>query len=106
MGYGCICNNVSNYIEDCTYKFSICFIGFEDYRDDVAIESGKSYKVDAVLEIQPIVMSRLEIISDASAPYQKLPAAATVMDMQTIKLVNQWFMVMSLFFPKLMTQLV
>ena len=75
-------------IEDGTYKISISFIGFEDYRDDVAIESGKSYKIDAVLEIQPIVMSRLEIISDASAPYQKLPGAATVMDMQTIKLVN------------------
>ena len=75
-------------IEDGTYKISISFIGFEDYRDDVAIESGKSYKVDAILEIQPIVMSRLEIISDASAPYQKLPGAATVMDMQTIKLVN------------------
>ena len=75
-------------IEDGTYKISISFIGFEDYRDDVAIESGKSYKVDAVLEIQPIVMSRLEIISDASAPYKKLPGAATVMNMQTIKLVN------------------
>ena len=75
-------------IEDGRYKISISFIGFEDYRDDVAIESGKSYKVDAVLEIQPIAMSRLEIISDASAPYQKLPGSATVMDMQTIKLVN------------------
>ena len=75
-------------IEDGTYKISISFIGFEDYRDDVAIESGKSYKVDAVLEIQPIAMSRLEIISDAIAPYQKLPGAATVMNMQTIKLVN------------------
>ena len=75
-------------IEDGRYKISISFIGFEDYKDDVAIESGKTYMVDAVLEIQPIVMSRLEIISDASAPYQKLPGAATVMDMQTIKLLN------------------
>ena len=75
-------------IEDGKYKISISFIGFEDYREDVAIESGKSYKIDAVLEIQPIAMSRLEIISDATAPYQKLPGAATVMDMQTIKLIN------------------
>lgn len=75
-------------IEDGKYKISISFIGFEDYREDVAIESGKSYKIDAVLEIQPIAMSRLEIISDATAPYQKLPGAATVMGMQTIKLVN------------------
>ena len=75
-------------IEDGKYKISISFIGFDDYRGNVSIVSGKTYKVDAVLEIQPIVMSRLEIISDASAPYKKLPGAATVMDMQTIKLLN------------------
>jgi len=75
-------------IEDGSYKVSISFIGFEDYKENVAIESGKAYKIDAVLMIQPIVMTRLEIISDASAPYQKLPGAATVMDMQKIKLVN------------------
>ena len=75
-------------VEDGSYRVSISFIGFEDYKEDVAIELGNSYKIDAVLMIQPIVMTRLEIISDASAPYQKLPGAATVMDMQTIKLVN------------------
>ena len=75
-------------VEDGSYRVSISFIGFEDYKEDVAIESGNSYKIDAVLMIRPIVMTRLEIISDASAPYQKLPGAATVMDMQTIKLVN------------------
>ena len=71
-------------VGDGNYKVSISFIGFEDYREDVVFESGKSYKIDAELMIQPIVMTRLEIISDASAPYQKLPGAATVMDMQTI----------------------
>ena len=75
-------------VGDGNYKISISFIGFEDFKDDVAIELGKSYKIDAELMIQPIVMTRLEIISDASAPYQKLPGAATVMDMQTIKLIN------------------
>lgn len=79
--------NIEN-IQDGNYKISVSFIGFEDYREDVLIESGNSYKVDAVLMIQPIVMSRLEIISDASAPYQELPGAATVIDMQTIKLIN------------------
>ena len=75
-------------VGDGNYKVSISFIGFEDYREDIVFESGKSYKIDAELMIQPIVMTRLEIISDASAPYQKLPGAATIMDMQTIKLVN------------------
>jgi len=75
-------------VDDGNYKVSISFIGFEDFKDDVVIESGKSYKIDAELMIHPIVMTRLEIISDASAPYQKLPGAATVMDMQTIKLMN------------------
>ena len=75
-------------VEDGKYRVSISFIGFEDYRENVVIDSGKSYNLDAELTVQSIVMSRLEIIGDASAPYQKLPGAATVMDMQTIKLVN------------------
>ena len=75
-------------VEDGKYRVSISFIGFEDYRENVVIDSGKSYNLDAELAVQSIVMSRLEIIGDASAPYQKLPGAATVMDMQTIKLVN------------------
>ena len=33
-------------------------------------------------------MAKLEIISDANIPYKSLPGAATVVDMETIKLVN------------------
>ena len=50
-------------VEDGKYNISISFIGFDDYKENVSIESGKTYKVDAVLEIQPIVMSRLETVS-------------------------------------------
>ena len=64
-------------VEDGNYKLSISFIGFEDYKENVAIEGGKTYKIDARLFVQPIAMTRLEIISDATAPYQKLPGAAT-----------------------------
>ena len=70
------------------YSITISFIGFEDYKENILIEAGKLYNIDAELAIQPIVMTRLEIISDASVPYKKLPGAATVLDMETIKLVN------------------
>jgi len=70
------------------YTITISFIGFEDYKEDILIEDGKVYTIDAELIIQPIVMAKLEIISDASVPYKNLPGAATVLDMETIKLVN------------------
>ena len=90
--YGAITDENGGFIIDRidkgNYKINISFIGFEDYKTDLVIEPGESYKIDAVLIVQPIVMTRLEIISDASVPYQKLPGAATIMDMQTIKLIN------------------
>ena len=70
------------------YTVTISFIGYDDYQKSVLIESGKIYKVDAVLSIEPILMAKLEIISEVDEPYQYLPGAATVMDMQTLKLVN------------------
>ena len=70
------------------YSITVSFIGFEDYKENILIEAGKLYNIDAELVIQPIVMSRLEIISDSSVPYKKLPGSATVLDMETIKLVN------------------
>ena len=70
------------------YTLTISFIGYEDYKKSVIIEKGKNYKVDAVLSIEPILMAKLEIISETDEPYQKLPGAATVMGMQTLKLIN------------------
>ena len=70
------------------YDVTISFIGFDDFKEDILIEAGKKYNIDAELIIQPIVMAKLEIISDANIPYKSLPGAATVVDMETIKLVN------------------
>ena len=70
------------------YDIKISFIGFEDYSKNIIIETGKVYKVDAILSIEPILMAKLEIISEVETPYDKMPGAATVMDMQTLKLVN------------------
>ena len=46
------------------YTIKISFIGFEDYKESIIIEEGKKYIVDAVLSIQPILMAKLEIISE------------------------------------------
>lgn len=70
------------------YRVVISFIGYEDYLKNIQIEDGKGYKINAVLAIEPILLTKLEIISDADAPYENLPGAATVMDMKTLKLVN------------------
>ena len=62
------------------YALLVSFIGFEDFRDNLKIDENKVYKVDAVLSIKPILMTKLEIISDASTPYKDLPGSATVLD--------------------------
>ena len=71
-----------------SYTVSISFIGFQTYYSDVVIEENRTYKINAVLEIQPIVMAKLEIISDASAPYDNFPGAATVLDVKSINLID------------------
>ena len=75
-------------VPDGNYTVTISFIGYDDYRKSVLIEGGRKYQIDAILSIEPILMAKLEIISEIDAPYQNLPGAATVMDMQTLKLVN------------------
>ncbi len=71
-----------------SYTVKISFIGYEDYKKSIIIESGKVYQVDAFLSIEPILMAKLEIISEIDEPYENLPGAATVMDAMTLKLVN------------------
>ena len=77
-----------NEISPGDYNIKISFIGFEDFSKSIVIEPNKVYKVDAILSIEPILMAKLEIISEVEAPYEIMPGAATVMDMHALKLVN------------------
>ncbi len=70
------------------YNVFISFIGFKDYNQIITIEDGKIYTVNATLSIQPITMTKLEIISDADSKFNNLPGASTVLQMETIKLLN------------------
>lgn len=79
--------NISDVSEG-GYSLIISFIGYEDYLKNIQIENGKIYTIDAVLSIQPILLAKLEIISETDLSYEELPGAATVMNMQTLKLVN------------------
>ena len=71
-----------------SYTVSISFIGFQNYKSNIIIEQNRTYTINAVLEIQPIVMAKLEIISDANAPYKAFPGAATVLDVKSINLID------------------
>ena len=79
--------NIDNILSG-EYNVSISFIGFKDYNQTITIQDGKVYTVNATLSIQPITMTKLEIISDADSKFNKLPGASTVLSMQTIKLLN------------------
>ena len=70
------------------YKIIVSFIGYDDYRDNIQIEEGKDYTINAALSVQPILMAKLEIISKTETPYEELPGAATVIGMETLKRLN------------------
>ena len=70
------------------YTINISFIGFQNYRSDLIIEENRTYKINAILEIQPIVMAQLEIISDANVPFERIPGAATVLDIKSLSLID------------------
>ena len=70
------------------YSLTVSFIGYEDYRENIKILKGKIYNVNVTLNIEPILMAKLEIISELDAPYENLPGAASVINMQRIKLTN------------------
>ena len=70
------------------YKLIVSFIGYDDFRDDISIEEGQVYTINAALSIQPILMAKLEIISNTETPYEELPGAATVIDMEFLKRLN------------------
>ncbi len=90
FGASCDVNGVYK-IEDIVkgeYKVIVSFIGYEDFRDNVQIEEDKAYTINASLSISPILMAKLEIISEAENPYEDLPGAATVIDAQILKKIN------------------
>ncbi len=70
------------------YTITISFIGFQNYRSDLNIEEDRTYKINAILEIKPIVMAQLEIISDANIPFERIPGAATVLDIKSLSLID------------------
>ena len=71
-----------------SYTVSISFIGFQNYESDLIIEENRSYTINAVLEIQPILMAKLEIISDANATYKDFPGTATVLGIKSINSID------------------
>ena len=75
-------------IDPGNYTVSISFIGFQNYRSDLVIEKNRTYTINAVLEIQPIVMAKLEIMSDVNSAYENFPGAATVLDVKSINLID------------------
>ena len=70
------------------YNVTISFIGFQDYKDNIILDDDKIYTVNAALNIQPIIMAKLEIISNSNLPYDELPGAATVLDINTIRTID------------------
>ncbi|MDC3246579.1 TonB-dependent receptor [Candidatus Marinimicrobia bacterium] len=70
-----------------SYELSISYIGFEKYKKKLEIKD-ESLVLDIGLNIKPIEMEKLEILSEANLEYQNVPGSATVLDAQSIKLIN------------------
>ena len=70
------------------YSFIVSHIGFEDHQQKIDIGLKKTFKINIRLDVQPILMAKLEILSDAESQYQNLPGAATVLSKQALKLIS------------------
>ena len=70
------------------YNVTISFIGFHDYKENIILDDNKTYTINASLNIQPIIMAKLEIISDSNLPYDELPGTSTVLDIKTIRTID------------------
>jgi len=71
-----------------SYLIKISFIGFDDYSERIDVEYGKIYNIEAILTIQPIIMTKLEIVSKVDSSYYKMPGSTTILDTETLKLIN------------------
>ena len=70
------------------YTMTVSFIGFETYKESISVIMSNSYTKNISLAVEPILMTKLEIISEADVPYSEIPGAATVLDKLILKTVN------------------
>lgn len=90
--YGASSNNKGDFsivdVLSGDYTMSVSFIGFETYKESISVIKANSYTKNISLAVEPILMTKLEIISEADVPYRKIPGAATVLDKLILKTVN------------------
>jgi len=62
------------------YELNISFIGYQAYKENLNLENNKKYTVDALLSVESILMTKLEIISDIDSDYKNIPGAASIIN--------------------------
>ena len=70
------------------YEIEIRFIGYRNYTDKIEISSSLNQSIKCLLEIESILIPELEIISNLSSPYEKLPGSAYVVNNQSLRQIN------------------
>ena len=70
------------------YDIIITFIGYEEYSEQISIVKDNIYNLEVFLSIEPIVMTKLNIISDSKSSYENLPGAATIINSKRMKIIN------------------
>ena len=70
------------------YEIEIRFIGYKNYKDKIEISSSLNQSIKCLLEIESILIPELEIISNLSSPYEKLPGSAYVVNNQSLRQIN------------------
>ena len=70
------------------YKLNISFIGYQAYNENLNLENNKKYTVDALLSVESILMTKLEIISDIDSDYKNIPGAASIINEKSLKLIS------------------
>jgi len=70
------------------YDVVVSFIGYEEYSQSITIQENNVYSLEVFLLIEPIVMTKLNIISDSKSSYESLPGAATIINSKRMKIIN------------------
>ena len=71
-----------------SYDIEIRFIGYKNHLEKVEIGQDLRTSLKCLLEIRSILIPELEIISNLSSPYEKLPGSAYVVNTQDIRQIN------------------